>query len=269
MSKTYQMIFDALAAKYSRFKEMGPTKGTAITNVKNRLHISCDDIAQVLCDSTGVDEEVMRVIVVASSTLGHLAAIYDKLPQSKPREQVLKTDKEIERKFLINDTGRQWADSWFMQHPMCGKWVRGEAIEQGYLVNEESGIVRIRTVMSIPHTSSLKYFVTVKKPTGDPRCREEVEEEVSQALGQSLLSMCSAKVAKCRHTIEHHGNMWEFDIFTGDNKGLLMAELEFTSLERANNFTDFPPWVGQDVTHDVCYLNSSLSIRPFCDWIRK
>ena len=50
----------------------------------------------------------------------------------------------------------------------------------------------------------------------------------------------------------------ELDIFEGDLAPLIIAEVEFPSIEEANSFTA-PNWFGEDVTYDGHYHNSHLS----------
>ena len=52
--------------------------------------------------------------------------------------------------------------------------------------------------------------------------------------------------------------MIELDIFHGKFEGLILAEVEFPSLEEAKNFTP-PEYFGEDVTFSTEYHNSTLS----------
>lgn len=54
-----------------------------------------------------------------------------------------------------------------------------------------------------------------------------------------------------RHTIE-------LDVFDSPYDGLILAEVEFSSVEEANAFIP-PKWFGQDVTMSAKYHNSTLS----------
>ena len=59
------------------------------------------------------------------------------------------------------------------------------------------------------------------------------------------------------------GHIFEVDEFFGDNKGLIVAEVELNS--ETEQFTK-PSWLGQEVTGDVRYYNSQLSNNPFITW---
>lgn len=50
----------------------------------------------------------------------------------------------------------------------------------------------------------------------------------------------------------------ELDVFQGRLLGLVFAEVEFTSVEEANNFHK-PTWFGKDVSDDRRYRNSEIA----------
>ena len=53
------------------------------------------------------------------------------------------------------------------------------------------------------------------------------------------------------------------DIFEGENKGLVMAEIE---LSDANETFEKPNWLAEEVTNDEKYYNAYLSKKPFIKW---
>jgi adenylate cyclase len=57
--------------------------------------------------------------------------------------------------------------------------------------------------------------------------------------------------------------VWEVDEFLGVNAGLVVAEIELDSEDQA--FAK-PDWIGQEVTADARYYNSSLVRHPFSSW---
>ncbi len=65
------------------------------------------------------------------------------------------------------------------------------------------------------------------------------------------------------HVLEYSGKIWEVDNFHGDNEGLTVAEIE---LDEENEEFALPSWLGQEVTADLRYLNSSLAKKPFISW---
>ena len=55
----------------------------------------------------------------------------------------------------------------------------------------------------------------------------------------------------------------EIDVFEGDNEGLVIAEVE---LHSEDELFDRPEWLGEEVTYDARYTNSSLAKCPFQQW---
>jgi len=56
---------------------------------------------------------------------------------------------------------------------------------------------------------------------------------------------------------------FEVDEFYGSNEGLVIAEVE---LRQENEPFERPEWLGEEVTGDVRYYNSYLSIHPYKEW---
>jgi adenylate cyclase len=81
-----------------------------------------------------------------------------------------------------------------------------------------------------------------------------------------LENLCEGpKIEKTRHIVPFKGFRWELDVFSGENEGLLVAELE---LESEDEQFPKPPWLGEEVTGDLRYSNSNLSLAPFSKWSR-
>ena len=57
--------------------------------------------------------------------------------------------------------------------------------------------------------------------------------------------------------------VWEVDEFLGENKGLIIAEIE--SISEDQSFTK-PAWIGEEVTHEPKYFNANLIHNPFSKW---
>ena len=69
-----------------------------------------------------------------------------------------------------------------------------------------------------------------------------------------------------RHVIPCGDLAWEVDVFSGDNYGLIIAEIE---LRNEHQDVELPPWIGAEITGQPQYYNSSLVQRPFCSWSRQ
>ena len=149
---------------------------------------------------------------------------------------------EIERKFLV--VGTAWRQ---------GSGVR---FSQGYLNRDKDRTVRVRL-------AGEQAFLTVKGRSAGAS-RAEFEYEVPLADGQELLKLCERPlIEKIRRVIPHEGSTWEVDEFLGENAGLVVAEIELQS--EAQAFVR-PAWLGEEVTSDSRYFNSSLSLNPFSQW---
>lgn len=150
---------------------------------------------------------------------------------------------EIERKFLL--INNDWRPLGIPIH-----------YAQGYLVAEVERTVRVRVV-------GTKGFLTIKgRSKGFSRQEYEYEIPVNEAL--EMLKMCAIPVIeKYRTKVLYEGKIWEVDEFEGQNKGLIMAEIELKSEDEA---FAVPPWIGQEVTGDIRYFNSRLALVPFQNW---
>lgn len=146
--------------------------------------------------------------------------------------------KEIERKFLVKD------DSFIPQAQ--GK----HEIMQAYISTEPDRTVRVR----IKDDSA---FLTVKT-RNDGCVRNEWEFEIEpEAALEMMQSCCTAKISKTRYVVPAgNGLFWEIDVFHGRHQGLVVAEIELPSSDAC--FT-LPPFIGEEVTGDARYYNSSLA----------
>ena len=70
-------------------------------------------------------------------------------------------------------------------------------------------------------------------------------------------------IEKERFKIPMDGFVWEIDEFFGDNKGLIVAEIELQSEDQP---FPKPDWIGEEVTGDPRYFNSNLIKHPYTTW---
>lgn len=129
-------------------------------------------------------------------------------------------------------------------------------IKQGYLQTDPNKTIRVRT-------KGNQAYITIKgKAVGASRL--EFEYEIPLADAKELLDkFCSNLIEKVRYYLIHDGKTWEIDVFTGLNAGLIVAEIELNSEDETYTL---PNWVGDNVTNDVRYANSNLSVTPFSKW---
>ena len=152
--------------------------------------------------------------------------------------------KEIERKFLVAGDFR-------------GEVSGASHIVQGYLSTVPGRSVRVRL-------RDERGWITVKGPM-QGLTRIEWEKEIPAGEAQLLLSLCEPGVIdKTRHLVPAvDGHVWEVDEFHGDNEGLLEAEVELGAEDEP--FVR-PAWLGEEITGDRRYYNSSLTKHPYKDW---
>ena len=152
---------------------------------------------------------------------------------------------EIERKFLITD------DSWRDSVQRCRQ------MRQGYLISDEQRSVRVRVTDDGAH-------LNIKSATVGPS-RSEYEYPIPRQDGEELLDrLCKQPLLeKTRHWVPYGDHLWEIDVFEGANQGLIVAEVELTSVDQP---FERPDWVGEEVTDDKRYYNSCLAEHPYRDW---
>jgi len=152
---------------------------------------------------------------------------------------------EIERKFLLrNDTWRSSVE-------------RSQRFGQGYLAAGEDAVARVRLAGD-------QAWLTIKgRRSGIVRHEFEYAVPATDAR-QMLDHLCGGRVVeKTRHWASYGGYVWEIDEFEGENRGLVVAEIELNSAE--DRF-DRPEWVGEEVSEDPRYYNSYLAEHPFTRW---
>lgn len=152
---------------------------------------------------------------------------------------------EIERKFLVR--GEDWR-RFATTHT---------DIRQAYLSSGEHSSTRVRI------NDSKAATLTVKSKRAELR-RVEVECAIAVADAEALLLLReSSLISKVRHHLPWGNHIWEVDEFSGDNEGLVIAEVE---LRNDLESFDRPPWLGVEVTGHQQYYNSSLARQPYCRW---
>lgn len=152
---------------------------------------------------------------------------------------------EIERKFLVRSEA--WRNS--IQ--------RKAYYRQGYLAVNENCAIRVRLQED-------QAWLTIKNATLDVR-RQEYEYTIPLADAREILdSLCGGRtLSKTRYFVAHADNVWEVDVFDGDNQGLVVAELELVTVDQV---FERPDWLGEEVSGDARYLNAALAKRPYRSW---
>ena len=151
---------------------------------------------------------------------------------------------EIERKFLVKE--------------IPDKLDTFERIDmtQGYL--NTNPVVRIRK-------ENDDYVLTYKG--SGLLSRSEYNLPLDEESFNHLIKKCDGIIiSKSRYKIPLKNNLIaELDIFKGDLDSLNLVEVEFNSVEEADNFIP-PEWFGEDVTTDGRYHNSYISKYGLLKW---
>jgi adenylate cyclase len=180
---------------------------------------------------------------------------YIRASKQKPKlvlqRPTMNTQIEIERKFLVKHT--RFLDN-------------HEAIDiiQGYIISHPQLSCRIRIAKLLNQPDQTQCVLSVKVSENDSlTVRKEYEIEVSQPEAMDYLHKCDHVVHKIRHLVPYEGHIFEVDEFLDENQGLVIAELE---LDHQQQPFPIPEWLGEDVSDNPRYLNTSLATHPFSSW---
>ncbi|WP_305042627.1 CYTH domain-containing protein [Geoalkalibacter sp.] len=154
---------------------------------------------------------------------------------------------EIERKFLLRNNDWQQA-------------VVGEKrLRQGFLSTDPERTLRVRLADG-------QGTLTIKGLTRGSRRLEFDYPIPAEEAARLLDELCLRPlIEKIRYEVPYAGMLWEIDVFSGVNAGLVVAEVELS--DEGQVFT-LPPWVGDEVTGDPRYYNANLIRRPFSSWAK-
>lgn len=155
---------------------------------------------------------------------------------------------EIERKFLVHK-----------QEKAYKKEAYGSSrIRQGYICSGHGRTVRVRI-------RDEKAYLTIKGPSDEKgMSRYEFEKEITLDEARHLMRLCEpGLIDKTRYLVRSGSHVFEVDEFYGENDGLVMAEVELKSEDEQ---FDKPSFIGEEVTGDRRFYNSSLRSCPFSLW---
>lgn len=161
------------------------------------------------------------------------------------RKMAEKSFWEIERKYLIKgDFSRNVISSIRM--------------EQGYICDMPGRTVRVRIAGD-------RGWLTIKGESRDGGVsRFEWEKEIPVEEARQLMELAvGTRIEKIRYLADYRGQRFEIDVFEGENRGLVVAELELPSPDTP---VEKPSWLGREVTGERRYYNSQLISNPYCRW---
>ncbi len=150
---------------------------------------------------------------------------------------------EIEKKYLIFED-------------KLPKLKNGSLYIQGYLCL--SPLIRFRIIKN-------EVCLNVKQIKKNSLVREEWEfyNNLNGFEIKKLVKLSIKKpIQKIRYKIRHKNLIWEIDVYQGENKGLITAEVE---LPEKNYQILFPKWIDADheISDDEKYFNKNLGDHPF------
>ena len=148
---------------------------------------------------------------------------------------------EIERKYLVSGIPDN-IDSYPCRY-----------IEQGYL--NTAPVVRVSR-------DNDNYYLTYKG--GGMMAREEYNLPLNKEAYEHLIKKADGNIiTKKRYEIpDGNGYTIELDIFEGAFNGTVIAEVEFNTIEEADNYI-MPEFFTEDVTNNPEYHNSNMSKKKF------
>lgn len=164
---------------------------------------------------------------------------------------------EIERKFLLRDTG-------------IVTGLTGRPLVQGYFADIDGWSVRLRT--AIDRDGRSQAWLTLKSQNAGAT-RREIEAEVDYGFAARMLAALPPEhlISKIRYRLPYtevaidnalagealaSPLVWEIDRFLERHHGLWLAEIE---LPRADYPVVLPAWLGPEVTDDPRYRNTALA----------
>ncbi|NNJ90623.1 MAG: CYTH domain-containing protein [Gammaproteobacteria bacterium] len=150
---------------------------------------------------------------------------------------------EIERKFFV--INKDWEN----------QASRSDRLTQGYLTQGGERSVRVRT------KAGGKAFLNIKSSVNGIS-RLEYEYEIPHDEALEILENIALKpmVDKVRHIVKIGEHTWEIDVFSGENQGLIIAEVELGSEDE--EFVK-PDWLGAEVSGDPGFYNMNI---PNQEW---
>ena len=147
---------------------------------------------------------------------------------------------EVERKWLVSE----------LPH-LTG--LEGKEVIQGYIAVTSDGTeVRVRQ-------KGDTYFQTIKSDGG--LVRGEIEIELTKDQYDRLWEATAGRrLEKTRYEIPVGDLKIELDVYRGNLAGLIVAEVEFSSVRDSEQFSQ-PSWFGQEVTENKGYKNKNLALK--------
>ncbi|MCX8058409.1 MAG: hypothetical protein N3A58_03215 [Spirochaetes bacterium] len=135
-------------------------------------------------------------------------------------------------------------------------------IFQYYLLNEVDKVLRFRNekkinLLTLKINSELS-TISIKSIEFDQKLNKKFSKELIDFIKKNYNNY----IEKTRYIIIYKRNTLEVDFFDGNNKGLIICEIENKNFNKIM----LPPWIDKDITGDIKYFNSYLQKKPYKYW---
>ncbi|MBQ7306985.1 MAG: adenylate cyclase [Clostridia bacterium] len=149
----------------------------------------------------------------------------------------IKNGFEIERRFLVANM------------PNLDNFPSKNIIQ--YYLNDK--VTRLRRMDN-------EYLLTQKSGSG--LSRTEIEYQITKEHFDKLKLGATSFIMKTRYFIPLYDDLVaELDVFKGKHLGIVICEVEFPSVQSANDFI-VPSWLGKDITLEKNLSNKNMSKNP-------
>lgn len=166
--------------------------------------------------------------------------------------------REIERQYIVNTTHPDWE---VLRSTLPAKKIVQATIHRG-----DGNKLRVRLIEDMKtgeKSAALTFKVALKTKKHEPNMRDEYEWVVPYRVALYIM-IGHADVTKIRYEYRHtDGKIWEFDEYQGQNTGIVLADIELSSLDEK---FDIPALLGQEVTKNKKITNNSFSKYPYANW---
>tara|TARA_S200000501_G_scaffold16448_1_gene14760 strand:- start:53077 stop:53538 length:462 start_codon:yes stop_codon:yes gene_type:complete len=150
---------------------------------------------------------------------------------------------EIERRFLVNESKLILPEN-------------KKIIKQAYLFSNSDQAFRVRIIDN-------KSFITYKHRKSKLNSYE-FEYLIPKDDAEKLIQLSNNHIIHKDRYYEPMGkHIWEIDVFYGENKGLVIAEIE---LDDEREQIELPDWIDREISQEKKYFNFNLSKDPFLKW---
>ena len=114
--------------------------------------------------------------------------------------------------------------------------------------------------------SGEKYEITNKEPItqGDASHQLETTIKLGSEEFDELAQVPGKRISKTRYFYKENGHTYEIDVFHGNLEGLVVVEIEFSSLQEKSEFRA-PEWLLVEITQEEFIAGGMLCGKSYAD----